>query len=88
MLRDVRQRHAVGRLVEARHQIEARRRNVEAFAHPAAHFPIDQGCAGQEPGPQPQVADYPHPGYKAKTFLLQFFYACDDWGKLPSDTVY
>ena len=53
-LRDIRQRHAVRHLVELRHQVEARQRDVEALAQPAAHLALDQGGAGQKPKPQPE----------------------------------
>ena len=54
-LRDIRQRHAVRHLVELRHQVEARQRDVEPLAQPAAHLALDQGGAGQQPQPQPEL---------------------------------
>ncbi len=49
------ERHAVRRLVELRHQVEARQRHVEAVAQAAAHFAFDQRRAGQKAQPQPQL---------------------------------
>jgi len=54
-LRDVRQRHALRRLVELGHQVEARQRDVKALAQPAAHLALDQGRTRQQPQPQSEL---------------------------------
>jgi len=54
-LGDIRQRHAVGRLVELRHQIEARQRDVEPLPQPAPHLTFDQVRAGQQAQPEPKL---------------------------------
>jgi len=51
----IRQRHALGRLIELSHQIEARQRDVETLAQATAHLTLDQGRAGEEPKPQPKL---------------------------------
>ena len=53
-LRQLAERHAVRRLVELRHQVEARQGHVEAVAQPAAHLALDQRRAGEQPQPQAQ----------------------------------
>lgn len=50
-LGDVRQGHAVGHLIELRHQIETRQRDIEALTQAAAHFALDQGGACQQAQP-------------------------------------
>jgi hypothetical protein len=54
-LRQLAKRHPVRRLIELRHQVEARQRHVELVAQAAAYFSFDQGGAGEQPQPQPQL---------------------------------
>ena len=54
-LREIGQRHAVRRLVELRHQVEAGQRDVEALAQAAAHLALDQRRAGEKTQPEAQL---------------------------------
>ena len=54
-LREIRQHHAIGGLVELRHQVEAGKRDVEALAQATAHLALDHGGAGEKAQPEAQL---------------------------------
>ena len=49
------QHHALGRLVELRHEVEARKRDVELLTQAAAQLAFDESGAGKKTQPQPQL---------------------------------
>ena len=89
-LGDIRQRHAVGHLVELGHQVEARQRDIEPLAQPAAHLALDQGGAGQQPQPQPElvamlVRQFDGLGFGIKDHGAIIFWRCRCQTTAPRD---